>query len=391
MIAPALCAYNARLALSRWEQSSRDIENNLIFFLYEEDDLIHGAGESIRQALIDICQRGTFKVLFVVTSCLPEIVGEDVEAVVRQLRDLVSVPVLLIKTENFTDMTARLSQANALLSFLDLMEHPREHIQKSVNIIGSSARDFPSSELSSVLQEAGYSINTVFPSGCDLDRLKKASRAEYNVLLTRNATLLAEKMQAEFCIPFYLFDAAYSPQAISDNYAGLGTFLGCDLLPSVAARKDGLTDAIQSARDHLEGSSIIISLSNSRVFDMATLLYDVGMYVPLIGFNQLTTTDLSDASRLSCRDSEILTINNLSISPLDECIATIRPNYYLSFGNPDAIFCARNGVRARRLVSRPHPNGFDAGRRILEILSKDKPGLSTLVLREQMREKAGIL
>lgn len=390
MIAPALCAYNARLALSRWERSSLGLANNLVFLLYEEEDLIHGAAEKIRQALIRIVNDRKPRALFVVTSCLPEIVGEDLSAVVSQVQADVPCPVLLIKTENFTDMTARTSQVNALLSFSGIIKDTADRKPHTVNIFGSNARDFAASELSQVLHDAGFSINAVFPSRCDVSLFETAASAGYNILLTRNAQALAGWMEEEFSIPFFLFDTVYTPEAICEKYHGLGDFFGVDLLPFTAGRHKKLLDEIDAARRNLQGKSAIVSYSNGRVFDLALLLKECGIHIPVIGMNHVTDDDYSDARKLGSKDEGILLVRSMSHYPLDDCIASIRPDYFIAFGGPDATFCARHGVRSRALVMRPHPNGFDAARRIISLVQEDKPGLSTLLLREQILVMAGI-
>ena len=391
MIAPALCAYNARLALSRWERSSLDISNNLVFLLYEEEDVIHGAAGTIRQALLDIYRQRTPQALFVVTSCLPEIVGEDVAAVVRQVNDALPIPVLLIKTENFTDMTARTSQENALLSFTGLMSPPAQKVPKSINIIGSNARDFAASELNRALQHTGFSINTVIPSRCNVTLFNDAPRAAFNILLTRGATVLGQWMEREYGTPFFLFEPAYTPEAIQKKYSDLGLFLGVDLLPFVADSMRQLDADIVTARNVLGEKTAIISYSNGRVFDMALLLEQAGLRMKVIGINHIAPEDMSDARRLQNNARRIWVVRTLTLSPLDDCIAFLRPDYYISFGGPDATFCAKHGVRARALVMRPHPNGFEAARRLLQLIQKERPGLSTLLLREEMRAKAGIV
>lgn len=391
MIAPALCAHNARLMVSHWEHSSMDIENNLVFLLYEEDDIIHGAADKIRQALMDVAERNHPDVLFVVTSCLPEIVGEDIEAVVRQVRTNVRIPVLFIKTENFTDITTRKGLEYTMAAFMDLMTPSAERIKGSVNIIGSNASEFPATELARILTTAGFRINVVFPSRCDLNLLREAPKAEFNIVTNRHSGVLAERMKAEFGIPYFRFDPVYSPDAILTRYRELGIFLGVDLMPVVLSSYVSLTEAIATAQEKLRNTSIILSLNSGRVFDLALLLHMAGMDIRVIGTNELNEDDKADARNLSALSENTQVVRNLSWHPLDECIARFRPDYFLAFGGPEAPFCARYGVKHRNVILRPHMNGFEAAVRILDTLLNEKPGCSTLELREQMREKVGLI
>lgn len=390
MIAPALCAHNARLMVSHWEHSSMDIENNLVFLLYEEDDIIYGASEKIRQALLEIYDRNRPDVLFVVTSCLPEIVGEDIEAVVRQVRTGVPVPVLFVKTENFTTMTARQGQEHTLAALMELMEQPARKLKNTVNIIGANAGEFPATELYRVLEKAGFRINVVFPSRCDLNLLRAAPEAEFNILMNRNSGILAEQMKKEFNIPYIRFEQAYAPDSIREKYRELGEFLGVDLVPFIRQESERLDAAIRAAREKLRGSSIILSMSIGRVFDMALLIGQAGMNIPVIATNELTGDDRADARCLYEFSGDSQVVRNISWYPLDACIASLRPDYFLAFSGPDAPFCARHGVRHRNITMRPAMNGFEAAVRILETIQQDKPGYSTLLLREEMLARAGL-
>ena len=123
---------------------------------------------------------------------------------------------------------------------------------------------------------------------------------------------------------------------------------------------------------------------------MALLLKMAGMDIPVIATYELTDDDKADARSLNEVSGNTNVVRNISWYPLDECIARIRPDYFLAFGGPEAPYCARFGVKHRNVSFRPHLNGFEAAGRIFEILLRGKPGYSTLVLREEMRAKAGM-
>jgi Nitrogenase molybdenum-iron protein, alpha and beta chains len=365
-----------------------DIENNLVFLIYEEDDIIHGASERIRTAILETFERSHPDVLFVVSTCLPEIVGEDIEAVARQARSALPVPVLFIKTENFTEITTRKGLENTMVSFMDLMGLPGETLKNTVNIIGSNASEFPGTELSRVLEELGFRINVVFPSQCDLMQIRNASKAQYNILINRHSTPLAEQMKIKYGIPYILFEQAYSPESILAKYRELGTFLGCDLAPVIQDDYKKLNTAIRTARETLCSKSVILSFNSGRIFDMGTLLALAGMSLPVIAANEFSDQDRADARHLCTLSQHTKVIRNLSWHPLDTCISHIRPDFFLAFGGPEAPYCAKFGVNHRYVIMRPHLNGFAAADRILNTLLAERPGYSLLILREKMRQKA---
>jgi nitrogenase molybdenum-iron protein alpha/beta subunit len=271
------------------------------------------------------------------------------------------------------------------------MEKPVQHISGSVNIIGANAKDFPETELCRILTSAGLSVNSVFPSRCELQVIKKAPKAEFNILMNRNSRLLAERMKVDFGIPYIRFEQSYTYESITEQYRQLGDILGTDIMPYIRPAQEKFLAQMETSVQKLKNSSVIISLSNGRVFNLAQLLIQSGMQVRAVGVNDLTDLDYMDAARLSTIAPEILVARNISWYPLDECIAALRPDFFLAFSGPDATYCARHGVNHRNIMLRPHKNGFEAAARILETLTAARPGFSTLGMRDEMKAKEGIL
>jgi nitrogenase molybdenum-cofactor synthesis protein NifE len=359
MIAPAICAHNARVFMSRFEQSSFMIENNLVFFLYEEDDIIHGAEEIIRTSLIDYCTRQNPDVVFVVTSCLPEIVGEDIEAVVLQVRESVSMPVLFIRTENFTNNSSKQGIERAFGALIELMDNPEQKIPKSVNIIGTSAFRSAGTELPRVLTQAGFTIHSIIPSHSEISALRKAPMASCNIIMDRGALPLAEMMKENFDIDYFFFDRPFSPDSILTLYKNLGVFLSVDLRPIVCPHYETLLGIISSLSHHLTGKKAIISTGHGRAFDLAILLTSLGMEISAIAVNELFDQDYVDAALLYSSGGRPEIIRNTSCYPLEEYLQQIKPDFYLTFSGYEEKLCKENQIAYCNLHGNAFRNGFD--------------------------------
>lgn len=389
MIAPALCAYNARLIMSRFEQSNYMIENNLVFFLYEEEDIIQGAEETIKQNLLDFCTEKKPDVVFIVTSCLPEIVGEDVEAVAAQVRELVKVPILVIRTENFTNISSKQGVERTFEALMGLMENPTQKIPRSVNIIGNSAIRHKNTELFRILEKEGIIINSVIPSHISVQDIRKAPEAMYNIIVDRGCLPLAEKMKEKYDIQYFHYDQAYSPDEILKQYHNLGSFLSINIEPLVQADYENFQSIIFSLRKKVSGKKAIISMNNARVFDAIKLLGLIGIHIPVVTIDELNEQDFMDLEKLPDQYNDTHIIRNISCYPLEEYLNQIKPDYYLTYGGYEQKMCNEYNIHYHNLHPYMYINGFERSIQILsdlfpietsEIANKsgDKPTLGEL-------------
>jgi len=374
MIAPALCSYNARLIMSRFEQSSLLLENNLIFLLYEEDDIIHGAADKIKQSLIDFYNRKNPDLLFVVTSCLPEIVGEDIEAVVQEVREIIKSPVLVIRTENFTNISSMQGVERTFASLIDIMEPPSNQEDKLVNIIGFSAYKSRNSELERILTSAGFTINSTIPSFGDISGIKQATNARFNIILDRGCTLLAQKMKEIYNIDYVLFDQAYYPETIYSEYDKIGDLLSTDLSSIIRPLYEDCSEYISAKKKSQGKETCIISLGNGRVFDLAHLLFTMGYNIPVLALDELSDQDRQDASALYSKGCNPEIIRNASCYPLEEYMSRIKPDYYLTYAGYEQKMCTLHKIRYRNLYPYNYTNGFERSKQVLQDIFSENPG-----------------
>jgi len=121
-LGPTICLYNAKLGLNIRSLTSDPRPNNLLFLTYTQDDVIFGFHEKVRLAVREIDRKYHPEVLFLVTTCLQEIVGEDFDASIEEIKSEVKARLLVIHTDNFTCEDAAPGIENAFLSLSELMQ-----------------------------------------------------------------------------------------------------------------------------------------------------------------------------------------------------------------------------------------------------------------------------
>ncbi len=76
--------------------------DNLLLLPLVQEDVIFGAHEKVKQAVIEADRRYHPEVLFVVTTCTQEIIGEDFDAAIEEIRPEINAQLLVVHTDNFT-------------------------------------------------------------------------------------------------------------------------------------------------------------------------------------------------------------------------------------------------------------------------------------------------
>ena len=142
------------------------------------------------------------KAVFIVTSPVIEITGDDVEGVVRK----VGLDKTIVIRPPIGGSLAE-GKEQALLSLVELMEPPVEKAEKTVNLIGPTYNTFnwraDLFELRRMLAQIGVTVNAVLSADCTVGEIARAPRAQLNVCVYPYdcGEALARKMQERFAIP----------------------------------------------------------------------------------------------------------------------------------------------------------------------------------------------
>ena len=276
--------------------------NNLLFLNYSQDDIIFGFHEKFHAAILQADREYHPEVLFLITSCLQEIVGEDFDSYIDEIRPHVKARLLIVHTENFTCEGAAPGVENIFKSLFELMTpQPRE--EKTVNILGLWTFSARNTELARLLNGKGIGIKNVIPSYCTPSDLQKAPEVQLNIVLDQYALPLAKMMKDEFGTDYVYCRKPYMPDSIENWYQDIAGALNIDLSREIADLKK-ITEALLSeARCTLCGKTCAISGAFGRPFDLALLLSSIGLKPRVIFLQTILPEDRPDIQRLLAGES----------------------------------------------------------------------------------------
>ncbi len=89
--------------LNKTMAKKRGVTNDTVYVGTDmnENDTIFGSTDSLREIIIEVNRRYSPKAIFVTSSCATGIIGEDIDSVVDELKDEISVPIVAVHCEGF--------------------------------------------------------------------------------------------------------------------------------------------------------------------------------------------------------------------------------------------------------------------------------------------------
>jgi nitrogenase molybdenum-iron protein beta chain len=173
-----------------------------------EEHVIFGGEEKLRSLIESSAELMEGDAFAVISGCIPSLIGDDVEAVIRDFEG--KVPLININAPGFSGS----SYEGYELFFEAVIDQILEPLPKEkglVNIFGIVPYQhiFWKGEVDAVkklLESIGLKANVIFTEFNGFEKLKEIPKAEYNLVLSSwNGHRIAKKLEEKFETPFITF------------------------------------------------------------------------------------------------------------------------------------------------------------------------------------------
>jgi nitrogenase molybdenum-cofactor synthesis protein NifE len=208
---PRGCANNYKTLIDIWGTSIGIPPITLLCTALNERDVIYGGEEKLKRAIKLADETYKPDVIPVLIACSAAVIGDDVEAVIRDISKEVNAKLFPVHSEGFAYSNQGAGIDEALMGVVEyLMEEPKEKIPKSINIFAEKFAHepgfaYPSDPacLKGTLEEIGIKLNTVVTGGSSIEEIENAPQAELNVVrCIGNGVQAAKFMEEKFGVPW---------------------------------------------------------------------------------------------------------------------------------------------------------------------------------------------
>lgn len=264
-----------------------------------EADVISGGEAKLKDAVLFAESEFRPEALIIVNSCVPALIGDDLDGIVARLQEEVSAKIVPIHCEGFkTKIMASAYDAvyhGILRNLMEKEEDPRTvipddletlkeqyRINRTVNILNvSSMSRADEKELTRLVEALDLHVR-ILPCFARPDDFASVSEAALNVsICSTHDDYFAGHIEERYGIPFLIHSIPVGVRNVSEWLCAIARFFGKEKQAEqlIERETNDLESAVAPYREVLKGKRAFITGGEIRVLAMAELLQDLGMKI----------------------------------------------------------------------------------------------------------------
>ena len=331
------------------------LQGRCVSAVLDTRDVTFGCKAKLDQAVAELVAEYSPKAVFIVTTCVVEIIGDDADAFADSYSEQYGIPFMAVHTEHFKCENHLPGLERTITACLGLMEdRPKTG---TVNLLGQRMGSFETTELARVLREAGVGIGMQLPCGCTVEDIRNAASARVNIVVNAIALPLAEKMQERFGIPYVFFDKFTDPDRIYAAYRHLFEALDLPLPAGLETLYQQAKAAAEASKPALQGVTYIYGNTPFDCLEFNQFMVSLGMVPQIIQ----TVSVEPERDKLYLTDilakSDPYVTKTANIAPLQSVYDILRPDLYL--GHEYAARLRKKGIAMVRSDKASSMLGFE--------------------------------
>ena len=333
------CSYYTKQMTMRSEVYG-GIDGRCVSIILNQHDITFGCQKKIESAFIELMEEYNPNAVFLITTCVVELIGDDVESLGESLGEEYGIPVVTVHTEHFKSENHIIGLERTLSACIGIMQKKAKSENISVNIIGQRSGKFEESELGQVLNNANIDINLMLP-GCTVEDIRNASKAHINIVTNSIGLPLAKKMKSKFKVPYILFEKFTDPEYILDAYKNLFGILDMELPNEVLEFYNEAIKTVNKGKELLNGCKYIYGNTPFQCFEVNSFMIKLGMIPQLIQVSYMVEGDNKYIEDILTNENPYV-CKSANIAPLQGVYDILKPDLYL--GHEYSTRLAKKGI-----------------------------------------------
>jgi nitrogenase molybdenum-iron protein alpha/beta subunit len=193
-------------------------------YVLDASEVVFGCRKGLMEAIREMDRSGANAIMLILT-CVPEVIGEDIEGIVRETQPHINATLNFVQMGHFKCNSYPSGYWKTLAAFAGLMKTQKTRADV-INILGRSPEEahIPMPELLTALLEKGFHLRCLAPKS-DIEDFTAAPDARLSLILSPYMNPLAEVMRQKYQIPFISLHEIYEVSAIDDLYKSVAEAL----------------------------------------------------------------------------------------------------------------------------------------------------------------------
>jgi nitrogenase molybdenum-iron protein alpha/beta subunit len=277
---PQACAFGNQMG-SMYCRPSRLLT---VGTMLKKSEVIFGGEENLKQQIINVYRQYKPRVIVIISTCVPQLIGEDVKGVITELQEQIpELKVTYCETGFNHPRSTPMGNDVSWKAIVDVLE-PQEMVKNSVGLLGRAGQDADSlGTITSLLREAGITT-WAFPAG-HLDEMAKIVKAEYLCPIQLVPHLTCRRLSERFGSVIQYFEIPAGIEGTSRFLRSVAELTGNQQLPGIIDREEArVLPRLQQIQELFRNQPVkaLLVTGPSNEMSMGKILAEFGAEVIIV-------------------------------------------------------------------------------------------------------------
>lgn len=267
-----------------------------------EQDIIFGGEKHLYRAIREIVDKRNPPAIFVYQTCVPAMIGDDIEAVCKAASKKFGKPIIPVNVPGFVgskNLGNKLA-GEALLDYVIGTEEPEESTPYDINIIGEYNLSGELWQVKPLFDELGLRILATLSGDAQYHEVARSHRARAAMMVCSKAMInVARKMEERYGIPFFE-GSFYGIGDMSDSLRQISRLLVnrgapaelLDRTEAVIQREERLAwQRIEPYKGRLSGKRALLFTGGVKSWSVVAALQEAGLIITGTSVKKSTPDD----------------------------------------------------------------------------------------------------
>ena len=311
-----------------------------------ETDVVFGGEKRLYKAIKEIIEKYDPPAIFVYQTCVPAMIGDDIDAVCKAAKEKFGKPVIPVNSPGFVgpkNLGNKLA-GEALLQHVIGTEEPEYTTPYDINIIGEYNLAGELWQVKPLLDELGIRILACISGDAKYHEVASSHRARAAMMVCSKAMInVARKMEERYGIP-YFEGSFYGIGDMSDALRQIATLLIQRGAPDelmartevlIAREEAKAWAALKSYMPRLKGKKVLLITGGVKSWSVVAALQEVGLEIVGTSIKKSTKEDMQRIKELMGQDAHM--IDDLSPREMYKMLKDAKADIMLSGGRSQFI------------------------------------------------------
>ena len=282
-----------------------------------ENDVIFGSEKKLYKAIQHVQQNHNPAAIFVYSTCVTALTGEDIDAVCKAAAKKVGIPIIPVNAPGFIgskNLGNRLA-GETLLEYVVGTSEPEYTTPYDINLIGEYNIAGEMWNVTPILEKLGVRVLSKITGDARYKEVSYAHRAKLNVMICSKAMInMARKMEERYGIP-YIEESFYGVADMNRFLRTVASKLGdADLQERteklIAEETAKLDQKLAPYRARLKGKRVVLYTGGVKSWSIISAAKDLGMEVVATSTKKSTEEDKAKIKDLLGKDGIMMSKGN---------------------------------------------------------------------------------